>query len=98
MVYEYTADEHNLAFCRTLQRLHNYGLTLNKNKCIFDKPSIQLFGVMFSKDRLLQGLDKIGTLKKSTPPTNAAKVCPFLGMTNFSADFIPNYSIITTPL
>ena len=72
IIYGHTADEHNLVLCHTIQRSHDCSLTLNKNKCIFDKPSIQFFGVIFSKDGLSPAPDKIAALKKSTPPTNAA--------------------------
>ena len=98
IVYGATAAQHNLALAQALQRLQDCGLTLNKEKCVFDKPRIQFFGVIFSKDGLSPAPEKVTALQQATPPTNAAEVRSFLGMANFSSYFIPEYSVITTPL
>ena len=98
IVYGKTQEEHNIALCRALQHLQDCGLTLNKDKCILDKSRIQFFGVIFSKEGLSPAPDKIEALMHATQPTNAAEVRSFLGMTNFSSYFIPEYSVMTAPL
>ena len=98
IVYGATSTEHNLALCQVLQRLEDCGLTLNKDKCVFDQPKINFFGVIFSSDGLSPAPDKIKALKEATLPQTAAEVRSFLGMANFSSYFIPNYSITTAPL
>ena len=98
IVYGSTEAEHNQALCRVLQRLNDCNLTLNHNKCTFDVPKIEFFGVIFSKEGMSPSPEKTQALDNASKPTNTAEVRSFLGMANFSSHFIPEYSTTTAPL
>ena len=40
--------DHNKALRAVFQRLRQKGLTLHKNKCVFNKSELELFGYIFS--------------------------------------------------
>ena len=90
--------EHDLALCLVFQRLRDCGLTVNLKKCVFNKPKIEFFGIIFSEKGTSPSQEKIEALKKMKRPESAAEVRSFLGMANFSCHFIRNYSAITAPL
>ena len=93
-----TQEEHDATLIRALQCFQDCGLTLGHKKCEFNKESIKFFGVIFSNKGLSPNPDKVEALTKLLAPVDTQEVCSFLGMLNFSAPFIPNYSIITAPL
>ena len=90
LIYGKTESEHNLALFRVLQHLQDCGLTLNLQKRIFSIPQIEQ-GVAPTQDRT-------AALLNITRPTTIAEVKSFLGMANFSAYFIPEFSSKTAPL
>ena len=83
---------------QTLQRFQDCGLTLNLPKCKFDQPEIEFFGMKFSAEGMSPTLEKVEALLQVPPPTSVAEVRSFLGMANYSANFIKGYSSITAPL
>ena len=98
IVYGRTQQEHDVALIRVLQRFADCGLTLGLPKCEFNVTSVKFFGVIFSAAGMTPDPAKVAALDAATPPTTATEVRSFLGMTNFSAPFIPNYANITKPL
>ena len=68
------------------------------SECSFNQPEIKFFGMTFSSAGMSSSPDKVKALHDAKPPASAAEVCSFLGMANFSAHFIPNYSALATPL
>ena len=48
LVYGTNPEEHDLAFARVLNRLEEFGASLNKKKCEFRKSEITFFGMRFS--------------------------------------------------
>lgn len=59
VVYGKNQSEHDQALDQTLQRLHQSGLTVNPQKCEFNKPSIEFFGHIFSKDGIAPAPNKV---------------------------------------
>ena len=98
VVYGRTQKEHDIALDRTLRRLHESGLTVNPKKCEFNKPSIEFFGYVFSKDGLSPSPEKVRALQEASDPRNPTELRSFLGMAQYSARFIPNFATIAEPL
>jgi len=73
----HTQEEHDLALCHTLQRLADCRLTLNLNKCVFDKPQINFFGVIFSHQGLAPSPEKIQALLKAPDHNRQPKSAHF---------------------
>ena len=98
IVYGRVQQEHDLALCQVLQRLQDCGLTVNPPKCIYNRPKIEFFGLVFSDEGTAPSEEKRDALRNIAKPASAAEVRSFLGMANFSCHFIPNYSALTFPL
>ncbi|XP_065067008.1 uncharacterized protein K02A2.6-like [Rhopilema esculentum] len=98
IVFGKSQKEHDRALMQVLQRLEDCGLTLGMSKCSFNQPEIKFFGMTFSSAGMSPSPDKVQALHDAQPPASAAEVRSFLGMANFSAHFIRNYSALTTPL
>ena len=92
LVFGATNEEHNTALEHCLQRLQASGLTLNLGKCVFLKHHLEFFGLVFSKEGISPDPKQISALANSATPTTAREIRSLLGMANFSAQFIPNFS------
>ncbi|RUA05416.1 MAG: hypothetical protein DSY43_04620 [Gammaproteobacteria bacterium] len=98
VVFGKTLAEHDISLRALLQRFRECGLTFNLKKCKFRLPEIEFFGLMFSKDGIKPAPSKVDALKSMSPPSNVSEVRSLLGMAQYSAQFIPNFSAITAPL
>ena len=97
-MYGKTQQEHDIALAQVLQRFEDCGLTLGLPKCNFDQPQIEFFGMKFSAAGMSPTADKVKALIEAPAPTSVAEVRSFLGMANYSANFIQHYSETTAPL
>ena len=91
-------EDHNRNLKATFQSLIDSGLTLKRSKCIFSQKSITFFGLVFSEDGIGPDPDKVDALQNLRAPTNQTQLRSFLGMTNYSSQFIQNYSTLSEPL
>lgn len=90
--------EHDKSLDQVLKRLDENGLTANLAKCEFRKPKMEFYGMMFSKNGIEPDPKKVEALLEMEPPVDVGEVQSLLGMTNYLARFIPNYSTVTAPL
>lgn len=81
-----------------LQRLSEYDLHLNKNKCEFFAMEISYLGHIIKENKIMKCPEKIKAVSKMTQPTNVEEVRRFLGMLTYYSRFIPNYSTISYPI
>ena len=91
-------EDHNRNLKAPFQRLRDSGLRLKRSKCIFSQKSIKFFGLVFSEDGISPDPDKVDALQNLRAPTNQTQPRSFLGMTNYSSQFIQNYSTLSEPL
>ena len=89
---------HDPAINDTLQALQRNGLTVNKDKCEFNKSKVTFFGVVFSKEGISPDPNRVQAIKDAEIPTTVSELRSFLGMTNYSSLFIRNYASICEPL
>ena len=81
------------------KRLREKGLTLNADKCIFNRTAIEFLGHIFGADGIKPSQEKIQTILNLPAPKNASEVRSLLGMVNFcGAHHIANYSALTHEL
>ena len=98
IVFGKSQRDHDNALRETFEALNKCGLTLNKEKCEFNKTQITFFGVVFSKNGISPDPKKVQAIKEAAKPANQSELRSFLGMTNYSSRFIPDYVSICEPL
>ena len=98
IVYGKTPELHDQALRDTLEKLKLNGLTLNRAKCLFDQSQIKFFGYVLSAVGISPDPAKVQALREAERPVNAEEVRSFLGMANYSARFIKNFSTLAAPL
>ena len=92
LVHGKSQTEHDRALKMLLDRLKKLGITANIDKCIFNKH------IDFSQHGMEADPMKIEAIKMAEPPANVSELKSFLGMTNYSSQFIKNYSSKTAKL
>ena len=98
IIYGKTQEDHDKSLDQVLQRLEKKGLTLNGAKCEFNKRSLEFFGHIFSQEGMSPSREKVQAIRDCQPPTNVKEVRSLLGMANFCARYIKDYSSLVQPL
>jgi len=98
IIYGKNQQEHDQALHTVLHKFTNVGLTLKPVKCELNKNSLTFFGFVFSSKGISPDPEKVKAIHDASLPTTAKEVRSFLGMANYCAKFIPNFSSITKPL
>lgn len=83
---------------QVLARIEKAGLTLNKDKCEFEKSKIKFLGHMLGPKGVEIDPEKVEAIGKLREPENRPELQRLLGMVTYLAKFIPNLSQITQPL
>ena len=92
-------DEHHLANVEAvLQRLEDAGLRANRQKCSFLQPRIDNCGHEISEDGLHKMPSKVDAFRQAPVPANISQLRSFLGLANYCARFLPNFSTALHPL
>ena len=98
LVYGLTQADHDKSLRQLLNRLRELGLTGNLDKCIFNVSVIDFYGMRFSEHGMEPDPNKLEAIRVAVPPKTVLDLKSFLGMTNYSSNFIPNYSSKTAKL
>ena len=98
LVYGSTQSEHDQRLLKVLKKLSAAGLTLNKEKCVFNTTSIKFLGQLVDNTGVKADPDKIRAIQGLKPPTNVSELRRFLGMINQLSKFAPNLADETKPL
>ena len=93
-----TEKEHLATLNRVLQRLSDKGLRLKKSKCVFLVDSVDYLGYRLDKKGLHPLPDKVKPILDTPAPRNENELRSFIGMLSHYRRFIPNLSIILSPL
>lgn len=98
LIHGRTKEEHDKNLAAVMDRLKQYNILLNANKCKYGVKEVDFLGFRLSK----KGVDitgaKLEALEKMMPPKTVAELRSFLGYVNFMKRFIPNMSTETAPL
>ena len=80
-------------------RVRERGLTLNEEKCEFEKPTIEFYGHVFGAQGMRPSPTKIQAVLNMGPPQNPQEIRSLLGMANYCGQrFIPDYATLTHDL
>ena len=98
LVFGKTYEAHNKSLKACLERLQEHNLTLNINKCKFLKQNLEFFGFLFTAEGTQPDPKKVSAFVESKPPKTVSEVRSYLGMANYSAQFIEDFATISEPL
>ena len=93
-----TIAEHNKTLETVLQRVRDFVITFNGEKCIFGVQELKFYGYRITNKGLKPTQEKVIAVKECKPPRSRNKVKSFLGMICYLSKFIPCYSVLTVPL
>lgn len=98
IVFGSTKEEHDIRLKAVLDRLEDFNVTLNKNKCVFGCEEIKFLGHHLSSNGIRPLHDKVLSVKQFREPNTGEEVRSFLGLVNYVGRFIPNLATISEPL
>ena len=98
IVYGASQTAHDDALRAVFAKLKERGLTLNRNKCEFNKQRLEFFGFIFSADGISADPRKVAAIHQASEPKDPAEIRSLLGMANYCSRFIKDFSTITAPL
>ncbi|XP_033725336.1 uncharacterized protein K02A2.6-like [Pecten maximus] len=93
-----TTGEHLQNVSCVLERLQQYGLRANLEKCEFFKNRISFCGHEIDSDGLHKTQEKTEVVLKAPEPTNTTELRSFLGIVNYCGRFMKNLSATLHPL
>ena len=98
IIYADNQEKHDKVLKMVLTRLCEKNLTLNRDKCEFNKSSLILMSHVLSSEGIRISESKIHAVRDAAPPKNANEVLSFLGLVTFCSKYIKNYATIAEPL
>ena len=81
-----------------LQRFHDYGIVINKTKCVFGVASLTFLGHVIDSRGITPHPDKVTAVTTAPEPRTAKGLRRFLGQVTFYHRFIPKAAAIMAPL
>ena len=98
IIFAQNQEEHNKILRMLLERLRERNLTLNRDKCEFNKSELRFMGHILSDGGLKIDANKVKAVSETKEPTNANECRSFLGLIGFLSKFIRNYATLAEPL
>ena len=98
LVHGSDQSTHDQRLKAVLDRLQSRGVTLNREKCSFNKRRLKFVGHMIDGQGISADPDKIAAIRDMEPPSNLSELRRFLGMTTQLGKFSPNLADLTQPL
>jgi transposase InsO family protein len=83
---------------KVLKRLEEVGITLNVDKCEFNKRELTFYGLKMSSEGIRPTEDKCRALEEASAPNNVKELRSLLGLVQSNSRFIRNTCSVTEPL
>ena len=93
-----TLKEHESHLKIVFQRLKDYSLRININKCGFGKPQLEFLGYLINHESCCPTPDKVRAMSNFKKPKTICELRRFLGMVNFYCKSLPRAAEIQAPL
>lgn len=101
LIFSDTEEEHEEALNMVLSTLREYGVLLNKDKCVFKVTELDFLGHTISSEGIQPSVDKIEALTKFRPPATQEELRSFFGSCDIhraiSSGPCDDYSSSTSP-
>jgi len=98
LVFGRTKEEHDARLEATLQKLQTAGVTLNPNKCQFEKTELRFLGHRITEQGIQADPEKTAAIAKMPSPKNLKELRRFLGMINHLGKFSNHLTELSHPL
>ena len=98
LIFGKTQEEHDQRLAEALTRIQSAGVTLNKDKCVFNTSTLKFLGHVLDKDGISADPGKTSAISQMDRPNNVSELRRFMGMLNQLGKFSPNLASITQPL
>lgn len=85
-----TPEEHREHLRIVFERLREYGLQINTNKCEFGRSQITFLGYVIDKDGVKPSSEKVEKLLKMEKPTTTKQLRQFIQSSNFYRRCVPS--------
>ena len=96
-VFGVDQQAHDDALTDVLKKLTDAGLAANPEKCEFIKTRMEFFGLVFSKEGVSPDPKKVKDLQNAPEHRSASEMRSCFGMARYSARFINNFAMLTSP-
>ena len=98
LIYGADKAEHNSRLTAVLERLQTAEVTLNAQKCVFNKRRIRFLGHIIDGNGIHPDPQKVAAVLQIERPKNVTDVRHFMGMANQLGKFSPNLAKLSQPL
>ncbi|KAL5516836.1 hypothetical protein EMCRGX_G002260 [Ephydatia muelleri] len=98
LIFGKTQEEHDQRLAEALTRIQSAGVTLNKDKCVFNTSTLTFLGHFLDKDGISADPGKTSAISQMDRPNNFSELRRFMGMLNQLGKFSSNLASITQPL
>lgn len=98
IIWAETQEQLNTRVHSALQRVHKYGLRLNKEKCQFSTQEVTFLGDQLTRAGVQPDMKKIKAVTDMPQPTDKKALQRALGMVNYMGRFVPNLAAKTVAL
>ena len=98
LVWGRSQEEHDTRLKNALNRCEQFGLTLNKDKCVINSSSLTYIGHELRSEGVKLDKTKLKAISEMPAPTDRKGVMRLLGTVNYLSKFIPNMSQVTEPI
>ena len=82
LVFGSDKAEHDIRLTAALDRIRNRGVTLNREKCEFEKNKLLFLGHVVDHQGIQADPEKISAIQRLNSPNNTTELRRFLGMAN----------------
>lgn len=98
LIFGKTIEDLHKTVARVLQALRANNLTLNTEKCEFDKEHIKFLGHELDEQGFHIDDAKVKHIRQFREPTTSSELRSFLGLASFVSPYISNFADVTSPL
>jgi len=98
LIYSKTREGHAEHVRAVFERLRQYDLYLNRNKCEFFVQQVDFLGYQISEAGVQMEPSRVKAIQNWPTPQTHKDIQVFIGFTNFYRRFIHQYSKITAPI
>ena len=98
LVASSSREEHIIHLRQLFERLAQYGLVVNPQKCVFGKSTLNSLGHRVTPMGIQPLQDRVQVIREFPQPDTARALKEYLGLLNFYRRFVPHAAAILLPL